>query len=113
VVSQSASELLNLSYNQTFPIGGPVRWLQFDGQFGCLRVSGKSTSFGSSKYRCLFSVVPMRIGASPAVDPGDFTRQGTAQIHGGVIQRELVDGRPKFQLVSTTVALVAVVSPLG
>ena len=70
-------------------------------------------SFGGSKYRCLFSAVPIGMGASPAVNPGDFTGQGTAYIHGGVVQRQLVDRRPEFQLIAATVALVAVVSSVG
>jgi hypothetical protein len=56
---------------------GIMRWLQFDGQLKCLRLWGKVTSPGGSEYRCLFSVVPVG-GASPAVNPGDFTGQGAA-----------------------------------
>jgi len=52
-------------------------------------------------------------GASPAMNPGDFTGQGVAQVQGGVVQRELVDGRPEFELVAATVALVAVVASVG
>jgi hypothetical protein len=55
-----------------------VRWLQFDGQLKCLRLVGKVTFSGGSKYRCLFSSVPIGTGASPAANPGDFTAQGAA-----------------------------------
>ena len=44
---------------------------------------------------------------------GDFTGQGTAQVQSGVVEGELVDRRPEFELVATAVALVAVVASLG
>jgi hypothetical protein len=55
-----------------------LRWRQFHGQSECLRLMGKGTFPGASEYRCLFSVVPVRMGALPAVDPGDFAGQGAA-----------------------------------
>jgi hypothetical protein len=55
-----------------------MRWRQFHGQSGCLRLLGKGTFPGSSEYRCLSSVVPVGMGASPAVNPGDFAGQGAA-----------------------------------
>ena len=67
------------------------------------------TSFGTSQYRRLFSSVPVS-RASPTVDPRDFADQGAAQVHGGVVHGKLVDRCPEFQLISTAVTLVAVVS---
>ena len=57
--------------------GDPLRWRQFDGQSECLRWLGKVKLLGGSEYRCLFSV-PCGMGASPAVDPGDFAVEGAA-----------------------------------
>ena len=40
------------------PLMGALRRRQFDGHFGCLRLTGEATSLGSSEYGCLFSSVP-------------------------------------------------------
>jgi hypothetical protein len=55
-----------------------VRWRQFRGQSGCFRLLGKGTFPGGSEYRCLFSAVPVGMGTSPAVNPGDLAGQGAA-----------------------------------
>ena len=47
---------------------------------------------------------------SASLNPGDFVAEGAAKVNGGFIHGELVDHCPEFQLISVTLALVAVIS---
>jgi len=52
--------LLAALFVAVFPLDvifATLRWRQFDGQSGCLRLLGKGTFPRSSEYRCLFSVL--------------------------------------------------------
>ena len=47
---------------------------------------------------------------SPAFDPGYWAAQGSAQVEGRVVNRQLVDCCPQLELVSLAVAFVATVT---
>ncbi len=83
--------------------------LIFHDGFPFLNFFGVANFSGGSKYRrpILCAVV---VWGLPLVQPGDFAAQGVAQVNGGVVQRDVLRRGPKFKLVSSAVALMAVVA---
>jgi len=62
---------------------------------------------GPSKYRCLFSSVPAK---SATGDPRNVVAESPTKIQRGIVNGQMVDRSPQFQLVAVAVAFVAVVA---
>ncbi len=81
-----------------------IRWRQFDGQSECLSLSEYERSFAAQSTGASSLLFLLRLSA---FDPRDFAAEDMAKVHGGFVDRQLVNRCPEFQLMAVTVTLVA------